>query len=278
LPNAIENGQLGEMMKNLILTLLLSGFSIYVWAQDSEQSHQNTANSISEGKNDEHAVHDDRLKTIFVKPANDGSLVLDLGFNFLGGHPAAMDVDILGSRHKQAGLSYNIYLGRTPFVISPGIGVSFDNYEFKDKNITLARAGKGNYTKLQKAKLLLPRSTSIEQSAFSMRYLYFMLEARFNAKNQCPKEGFFVALGGRLDWLWNAATTVIYKEDDETKKQRHTEYFNLNRTRFGFHGKLGWGRFGLCYTHMFSGLFKQGQGPSNSTIKTHSLSLSIDLL
>jgi|JFJP01.1.fsa_nt_gi hypothetical protein len=266
-------------MKKLVFTLLLSIASIYVWAQetqDNEQSTQKTTTSMPETKHDEQKDHSDRLKTMPVKPPNYGSLVIDWGFNFLRSYPAAMNLNYWGSRFASASFCYNIRLGHTPFVISPGIGISFDDYQFKDENIVLARDETSRNTVLKKSSALFPKSTSRVRSSFDMRYLDLMLEARFNANNKYPKESFFVALGGKLGWLWRASTTVEYEEDDATKRQDNIENFNLNRIRGGFYAKLGWGRFGLCYAHMLSDLFQQDKGPDDST-KTQSLALSVDL-
>ncbi len=267
-------------MKKLIFTLLFSIASIYVWAQetqDNEQSTQKKATSMPETQHDEHQGHSDRLKTMPLKPPNYGSLVIDWGFSSLRGNPAAMNLNYWGSRLASASFFYNIRLGHTPFVISPAISISFDGYQFKDENIVLARDETSRNTVLKKASALFPKSTSRVRSSFDMRCLYLMLEARFNANNKYPKESFFVALGGKLGWLWSASATVEYKEDDAIKRQDNTENFNLNRMRGGFYAKLGWGRFGLCYTHILSDLFQQDKGPENST-KTQSLALSVDLL
>jgi Outer membrane protein beta-barrel domain len=264
-------------MKKSIFTLLLSISSIYVWAQDNEQSNQNTVTSISGAKNDEREEHSDQLETMPVQPYNYGSVVIDWGWNVLEGHPAAMKSTLWGSRCAKAGFFYNIRLGHTPFVISPGIGISFHGYQFEDNDTTLARDEENRRTTLEKASKRFPKSNKIDRSAFDMRYIDLMLEARFNANSKCPQESFFVALGGKLGWLWKASATVVYQEDDTVKKQNNIEHFNLNRMRFGGHVKLGWGRFGLCYTYIPSSLFEPNKGPDNKTIKTHSLTLAIDL-
>jgi hypothetical protein len=267
-------------MKKLIFTLLLSVSSIHIWAQEAqnnEQSTQKTTTSMPGTENDEHQDHSNRLTTMPVKPPNYGSLVVDWGLNFLEGHPAAMESTLWGSRCAKASLFYNIRLGRTPFVISPGIGISLDGYRFEDNNTTLARDEKNRRTTLEEAKKRFPKNQEIGRSAFYMRSTDLMLEARFNADSKHPKESFFVALGGKLGWLWRASTEVSYQEDDTAKKQNNIEHFNLNKMRFGLHAKLGWGRFGLCYTHMLSSLFEPNKGPDNRTINTRSLTLAIDI-
>lgn len=266
-------------MKKLIFTLLLSVTSGYVWAQEGQnyQQHvQDITTSVPKDKDNKPQNHFDQLKAAPAQLSNYGSLVIDWGINFLQDHPYAMNVNYWGSRAASGSIYYNIRLGRSHFTISPGIGITFNRYQFDDKGNTLVRDKESRNTILKKTEEQFPKS-EIAQSTWNMRYVNFMLQARFNANSKRPKEGLFVAIGGRMCLLWRASTTVKYKEDNETKTQNNKECFNLNKTRWGAHAMLGWGRFGLCYTRMFSNLFKRDKGPDNNATKTHSITLSVDL-
>jgi hypothetical protein len=123
----------------------------------------------------------------------------------------------------------------------------------------------------------LSPNAKILQSEFNVRYLDIILEARFNANRKYPKEGFFVAIGGKLGMQWGASTTVEYQEDNETKKRTMTDSFNINSARYGLHAKLGWGRFSAFYAHTFSSLFKENKGPGRTQTCPYSMGISIDL-
>ena len=274
-----KSNNLSNMMKKLILALLLSTTAIYARAQDIEQNTQQAATDIPAAQN--HKQKSDpgieKLETIPPKLPNYGSLVIGWGFNFLRDHPSKMALNHLSSRFANLELSYNIRLGQSHFMISPGIGVAFDGYKFKNTSEVLTRDEVSRNTVFREPSKLFPKSTKISWSSLDKRYINLMLEVRFYSNNKDPKEGFFIALGCKVGMLWNASTTVKYKEDNEMKKQTNNDFFNLERTHSGVHAKLGWGPFGLCYTHMLSNLFKKGKGPHGTQAKTSSLGLSIDL-
>ena len=260
-------------MKKLIFTLLLSINSVCVWAQDAQDHAQRTQETVpptQEGQKKVHKGHPQKIKATSIMPPNYGSVVIDWGFNFLKDCPSEISAKSWGARFTTIGLYYNIRLGHSPFTISPGIGLSFEGYRLQ-KGYTLKRNATDTVFKDND-------SSSIVLSALDVRYLDFcMLEVRFNANNEWPKESFFVALGGKVGMLWKACATVQCKEHNETKERNNWETFNLNGLRYGIHARIGWGRFGLCYTHILSSLFEEGKGPNKTTTNPHSLGLSIDL-
>ena len=261
-------------MKKLIFTLLLSITSVCVWAQEAQDHAQRTQETVpptQEGQKKVHKGHPQKLKATSVTPPNYGSVVIDWGFNFLKDCPSEIDSINRSARFSNISLHYNIRLGHSNFTITPGIGLSFEGYRLQGGHVLECNA---TDTVLKQhsdpSKVIL--------SALDVRYLDFcMLEVRFNANSKWPKESFFVALGGKLGWLWKACATVQYKEHNETKERNSWETFNLNGLRYGMHARIGWGRFGLCYTHMLSSLFEKGKGPNKTTTNPHSLGLSIDL-
>ncbi len=268
------------MMKKLILMFVLSTAPIYLCAQETQhdgQSTQKATNSVSEAKNHEQKNYSEKLGTMPMKLPNYGSLVIDWGLNFLRDHPSTMHLNTWGSQSTNISLYYNIHLGQSHFTISPGIGIAYDRYQFKNGDYVLVRDEASRYTALKEAKEIFPKSTEINWSAFNILYADAILEARFNVNSKYPKESFFVALGGKLGMPWRVSTTVKYQEDNETKKQTNRDFFNLNRMRGGVYAKLGWGRFGLCCTIMLSKLFEKNKGPESTTMKTSELVFSIDL-
>jgi len=261
-------------MKKLILTLLLSITSIIcIWAQEGQDDEQRPSPIAPPlGQEDVHKEHTGKLQTTSVKPPNYGSLLIDWGFNFLRNCPAVMQSKDVGARFVNLGLFYNIRLGHSHFTISPGIGLSYEGYRLQ-KDYMLERHATSRNT-------IFKKDSSHSKKSFSsldVRYVDLMLEARFNANSKYPKESFFTALGFRVGMLWKACATVQYQEDNEKKERNSWETFNLNRTRYGAHARLGWSRFGMCYTYMLSNLFAQNKGPNNTTTNTHHVGISIDL-
>lgn len=266
-------------MKKLTVTFLLSLVVVSARAQEVQEDEQSTLgveNTTPAAQNHETQARTNQQKRKPAKLPNYGSLMIDVGSNFFITHPSNMALNYFGSRFFSGSIYYNIPLGNSHFVVSPGIGMSLNRYAFKNVNSILVRDKKSRNTVLEKGSTHFPQSSKITHVALNMRYMDLMLEAKFNANKQEPKRGFFVALGGKVCWLWRASTVVTYKEDNAVKKQKNLENFNLNKTRLGGYARLGWGRFGLCYTCIFSSLFQEDKGPDNA-IQTSSITLSVDL-
>jgi hypothetical protein len=257
------------IMKKLLLILLLSTVPIYAWAEEDKDTESAT-----------HKSNVDQIETASLPFPNYESLVVDWGFSCLRNSPSKMGTSFWQSRFINVYFFYNIRLGRSRFTISPGMGIAFDGYQFEDGGSTLVRDDTSDRnTIFKKADELFPGKEEFVESSLDVRYLDFLaLEARFNANSECPKEGFFAALGLKLGLRWNASTTIKYKEDDMIKTQHNVESFNLQGMRVGLHAKCGWGRFGLCYTHVLSNLFKEAKGPENTTTNPFHIGISIDLL
>jgi Outer membrane protein beta-barrel domain len=260
-------------MKKLLFTFLLFSASAYVWAQESQDDEKNTQEAMPLVQGDKKHVHKDHLqksKGIPVRLPNYGSLVIDSGLNFLRDCPSEINSQDWRARFSNINLYYNIHLGHSHFTISPGIGLSFEGYRLQ-KDHTLARNPTDTVFKKE------GDSSDNVLSALDLRYLDLCMLARFNANSKRPKESFFIALGGKVGMLWKACATVRYKQHDEIKKRSNWETFNLSEVRYGVYARLGWGRFGLCYTHTLSSLFEGGRGPGKTTTKPWSLGISVDL-
>mmetsp|Transcript_9887 Transcript_9887/g.22834 ORF Transcript_9887/g.22834 Transcript_9887/m.22834 type:complete len:268 (+) Transcript_9887:2607-3410(+) len=266
------------MMKRLTLTLLLYSLSIcYTWAQEIQENEQYSLEKESlpqMSPQPGEGSHLSEVETKLEKSPNYGSLMIDWGFNFLRSYPSEMRSTAWGARFVNIGLSYNIWLGHSHFTISPGTSLSFERFWLKN-NYTLKRDAKSRYTVFKEEK----NKKEIIASILDVRYLdILMLEIRFNANSKRPKESFFVALGGKVGIPWKTCITLEYKEDNEVKKCNHWETFNMNGLRYGAYTRLGWGRFGLCYTHLLSNLFNKDKGPVQTCkTQTSSLGISIDL-
>ena len=263
---------------------MLSAASMASWAQEAQNSPEEQQPStqpattpIGGNEATEQASSPTQLGSAPLPFPNYGSLLFDWGFCFLRKGPS--DLSFWGSRFANLYLCHNIRLGNSHFTISPAIGLAFEGFGFKEAEgecNTLIHSSADDVV-YEDAKQLFPRSEKIIDASLDVRYVDLMLETRFNLNKKYPKESFFVALGGKLGMLWKASTTVAYKEDKETKACTHWEGFNLKKWRYGWHVKLGWGRFSLCYTHMLSELFQEKKGPWPGSTKSSSLGVSIDL-
>lgn len=260
-------------MKKLIFTLLLSTTWIHAGAQEAQNDEQTTQKTTSSPsiQGERQYVPEENLnkeKPVSEKMPNYGSLVIDWGLNFLRSGPPTMYKESWGARFNDLCIYYNIRLGNSSFTLSPGIGLSFDRYKLKEGYMP---GSSNTNTDIVRTDI---DHTTIISSALDVRYLDFALELRFNANKQHPKENLFIAIGGKLGMLWKACDTIRYKQkDDEVKERNRWENFNLNGIRYGLQVKAGWGRIGLCYTHLLNSLFNKGNRPAQLC----SIGLSIDL-
>ena len=248
-------------MKKFAFALLLLIAPSFVWAQaTNEQADTETA-----------------LKRQVATLANYGSLVFDWGLNFFQDVPKEMKLSTWSSRTLNGYFYYNIPIKDSYFMVSPGIGLGSADYKFQDQ-YTLARTPSSRRTMLKLAKDVIPGSPEITSSSLTVNYAELVAELRFNANRQEPQAGFLIAVGYRLGMRWGAATTIQYKEDNQKKTRTTVESFNLNRLRHGLIGRIGWGRFGIFYSHTFSDFFNEGQGPTKATMMPVSAGISINLL
>lgn len=275
-------------MKKLIFTFLLGVSTTYtVWAHGGEDNSHSALEPVAatqEIKKDGASVPSDQQAALPIALYDYGTLLIDWGFNFLRDCPQEMQKRSLNVRSSAVYAYYNIRLGKSHFVISPGVGKGHETYRFskQTENLgynTLARDN-SRHTAFKDAREVLHNPTNgikILRSGLNVSYWDFLLELRFNANKKYPKEGFFAALGYKIGMLWNASTTIKYQEDNQTKRSVMKESFNLNKTRHGAHARLGWGRFSMFYKHTLSSLFNEKKGPKKTTTKPVTVGLSIDL-
>ncbi len=205
------------------------------------------------------------------------SLVLDIGLTFLGNPPKHMQLHRMRSYNLAGSLYYNIPIRESHFMVSPGIGLFSETYSLKNQ-YTLTRDTSSRDTRLTKAETLLPSNVKVQSSTLNVKYVDLITEFRFNANRLEPEDGFFVAVGGKLGIrAGSAATTIDYKEDNQEKTRINQESYNLNMLHYGVLARMGWGRFGIFYSHTLSSLFNE-KGPSKETTLPFSIGLSLNLL
>lgn len=251
-------------MKKLVVILLLFVAPVPMWAQEAEE--QRGTETV--------------FKDQVIKLSSYGSLLVDWSLSALMGAPKKMELNSWRSRALNGYFYYNIPIKASYFTVSPGIGLGGEGYTFQGKDkYTLVRGSKSRKTILKAAENLLGGSPKVEiiQSSLSTNYVELVAELRFNTNRQEPSLGFFIAIGPRIGMCWRAATTIQYREDDQRKSRTTRESFNLNRLRYGFIGRIGWGRWGIFYAQTLSDLFNQDAGPSKARIMPFSVGASLNL-
>lgn len=209
--------------------------------------------------------------TFGPRPNLKGDLTLSFGLNMLRHNDVeALDLRTIGNNSFKIGYTYPVQIGNSNFSFNGGFNFSFDKYAFSnDSSLTLNYGSNPN----TEGQVIIVDSIGaniigngfVEKSKFESNYINIPLEFRyyFN-KNKIDDGGFFVAAGGSIGYLISGKTKIKYVENEETKKIKRKENFELNQFRYGAHIKVGISGFGAYFQYDFSELFNPGRGPVNT--------------
>lgn len=213
------------------------------------------------------------------KPDIPGTLLIDLGFNFLNDAPTSMDTKFFGSKTFNLYYQYDIPFGESKFSFHPGIGVGIDKYSF-DNGVAINHRldAIGNYVTVMDtlgSVNLLPNGSGFDQTKLATTYLDIPLEFRFHTNPYDKSRSFKVGIGGRIGMKLSSHSKIKYSEDENTIKLKNKQNFNMNTIRYGSTVRVGIGWFNLFYYHNFSELFKSGEGPEGTAATSYTIGLTI---
>jgi len=216
------------------------------------------------------------------KPDIPGTLLIDLGFNFLNNAPESMDTKFFGSKTINLYYQYEFPIGESKFSFNPGIGIGVDKYSF-DKPVGIFNSAEEIITgtgddqvttynhsvSIESLANNFPRASSFDKSSLSVTYLDVPLEFRFNTNPDDKSRSFKVGLGARIGLRLSSKAKVKYKEDGNTVRFKNKQNFDMNSLRYGASARVGIGWFNLFYYHNLSDLFKTAKGPTPDTAITN---------
>ncbi len=204
-----------------------------------------------------------------------GALVIEIASSILiGGSPALMDLEFLGSWTVNLYYMYDIPIGDSHFSFSAGVGLGLEKYSFSE-DITLLTTTDDTETFIDKLSNVLPNASKYRKTNFANNYVDIPLEFRYHLNKGSSRKGFKVALGGKIGFLYDAHTKVKYEENDETKKYKAFEDFNVNTFRYGVYGRLGVSGVSLYYYYGISEMFENKKGPDQTRTNTMLIGVSI---
>ena len=232
---------------------------------------------IAQGNGDKEKREVEERK-INPRPDLLGSLIFDLGFNFLSSEaPDNMDIGFWGSKSVGIYYYFNKKLGNSKFSINPGIGLGLEKYKF-DKDVTLSyvtdSAGQRELAIVGLDSLI--GDFNFKKSKLAANYVEVPAELRYHVK-QDQDGGFRIVLGGKIGILYSAHTKVKYKESGTTKKLKLNDDFQLNLFRYSVYGRVGWPGFMIFYDLSLSDLFESGNGPEQTTTNPWKIGLSLTI-
>ncbi len=219
--------------------------------------------------------------TFGPRPDLPGDLTLSFGLNMLAkNNVEAMNLKTLGNNYFSAGYMYPVQLGASNFTFNGGFSFSFEKYAL-DTALTL------NYrqNELDGTQSVILDSIGnniigngvVEKTKFEANYVNIPIEFRYYFNKDKIGRGFFLAAGGSVGYLLSGKTKIKYTENEQTKKIKRKEGFELNQFRYGFHARMGIAGFGAFFNYDVSELFNPGKGPQDITANPFRFGLSINL-
>lgn len=208
--------------------------------------------------------------TFGPRPNLKGDLTLSFGLNMLYNNDVEdLNLKTIGNNAFKIGYMYPVQISNSNFSFNTGINFSFDKFAFDGDTTTLevvSGADEVRNVRIQPiGEDLIGENSFIEKSKFETNYVNIPLEFRyyFN-KDKIDNGGFFLAAGGSIGYLINGKTKIKYVENEQTKKIKRKESFELNQFRYGAHFRIGIAGFGAHFEYDFSELFNPGRGPLNN--------------
>ncbi|HMG90780.1 MAG TPA: hypothetical protein VK589_12000 [Chryseolinea sp.] len=190
------------------------------------------------------------------RPDIPGTFNVEFGFNRDVSGPPDFSLYFWGSRTANIYYQYDIRILNSSFSVVPGIGLSLERYKFKN-NYMLGYDADSEL-------IMIPEKDApvegITKSMLITNYVEVPVEIRYTVNPEDPARSFKVSVGGRVGFLYDSFNKVKYRENDEVKKYKDKQDFNLNKFRYGLMGRIGFGPFGVFTYYNLSPLFEKGKG------------------
>lgn len=257
--SAVMINYLKMMNKAIVLSLLfLASFSAF---------SQNTAEKSKFGP----------------RPDLKGDFSLSFGLNALQDNNVEnFDTKVWGSNSFKIGYLYPVQLGNSHFSFHGGLNLAFEKYAF-DNRYTLGYETDGE-TGVQTLVIdsigsgIVGPNSAVTKSKFEANYLNLPVEFRWYLnKAKIDNGGFYIGAGANVGYLLDGKTKIKYVQNDEKKKIKREDKYELNQFRYGVHFKVGVGGFGAYFNYHLSELFNPGRGPQATETVPMTFGLSFNL-
>jgi len=204
-----------------------------------------------------------------ARPDVPGDLIIDVGFNFLLDQTENMNTGFWGSKIINVYYYRHFGIGESNFSINIGLGAGMEKLSFEDGTYTMGIDADGNTEMVE-----LPGTFDVKKSKLALNYVDLPIEFRFHT-NKNHDTGFRAAIGGKVGYLLNNHTKLVYKEDGEKFKVKNDQDYNIEKIRYGLLGRLGFPGINVFCYYGLSSLFKSEKGPEGADASTWNIGISI---
>jgi hypothetical protein len=174
------------MIKKLAGIVFLCGATIAAFGQEATTTNTTTKKKIS------------------ARPDIPGTFMLEFGFNRDVSGPPDFSLYFWGSRTANVYYTYDFRLGKSPFSVTPGIGLSLERYKFKN-NYMVAYDNNNELIMLPQEEAPVP---NIKKSMLVANYVEVPLEFKYTLNPEDPGRSFKISVGGRAGFLFDSFNKV----------------------------------------------------------------------
>jgi hypothetical protein len=216
--------------------------------------------------------NDPKEKVRKGRPDIPGTFLVDLGLNFPSKDTVGFSTGFWGSRSLNVSYQLDKRVGQTKFSVHPGLGLGLERYKFTnfytpvyingDLKMIHAATGQGPDFAVKKSQLIT-------------NYFDALFEVRFTTNPNDPARSFKTSLGVKAGALLNAATKLKYTQEDETRKIKDKQNWNVNQFRYGVILRVGAGNFNVFGYYSLTPIFKDGKGPDQAEITNFMAGISL---
>jgi len=209
-----------------------------------------------------------------ASPDVPGSLVIEVAINILTNAPESMKLDWWASLSVNVYYLYEFPIGESSFSFNPGFGLGMEKYRFKDE-ITLTTTADDFQTEITLLTTAIPEADSYKRSYFNATYFDIPFEFRWYADKSFKRKSFKIAAGGKIGFRIDSKTKIVYTENDQQKKRKQKENFNIISPRYGVYGRVGFGAISLYYYYSLTEFFQNKRGPEETRARNMMVGISI---
>lgn len=213
------------------------------------------------------------------RPDLPGQLLVDFGFNSMLNAPTDIDLNFLPSNTFSFNYFYDFPVGEKGWTFSPGIGLSLEQFDFKNNKTLVSNINTSTGTRTIEVVDLseeLGSNLSFNKSQLGLNYIDIPIEFRWFANRNEYSKGFRLAVGGKVSYLYSSFTKVKFKDAlGEGRMIKDRQTLGFNNFRYGAQVRAGWGGFGFFAFYELSKKWKTPPaGGADASALTIGLSLT----
>jgi len=240
-------------MKKILVLLITMSVLNTGWAQDKETG---------------------KVKTSTPSPDFPGSVVLEYGLNYFYENSYEMRTNPWKSATINAYYTYPVQIKESRFSFNPGVGVGSEKFGFES---SVSFIDSANLTVMKPIAELARFDTlmTFSQTQFVANYIDIPMEFRVHTRKNDHKRSWYLAVGGKIGFNFDAKTKIKYQEFGRSKTYKDKYNWNVNSFRYGALARIGLGPINAWFYVSGSKLFRGNRSENMENPAMWSFGLSL---